>query len=99
MCENAPDQTALVEACLNSSYCVNASGNLNVFANGMQSVTVTITNLEENSKYNASVHVQYNGSGVVYQSQPVEISKLCYNIMSNSDTIYTMHDECDTGNE
>ena len=77
MCENAPDQTAVVEACRNSSYCVKASGNLNV-TKGMQSVTVTFTNLEENSKYKASVHVQYNG-GVVHQSQPVEISKFCYN--------------------
>ena len=83
MCEHALDGTVLVKACLDS-FCVNASGNLNS-ANSMQSATVTFTNLEENSKYNATLQVQYNG-GVVQQSQPVELSECCYN-------------ECDTGNE
>ena len=84
MCEHALDGTVLVEACLDS-LCVNTSGNLNMFANGMRSVTVTFTNLEENSKYNATVHVQYSGGLVVQQSQPVEISKR-FIIYNNSDT-------------
>ena len=47
-------------------------------ADGVRRVMATFTNLEENRKYSASVHVQYNGE-VVQQSQPVEISEcLCY---------------------
>ena len=51
--------------------------------NGMRRVMTTFTNLEENRKYSASVHVQYNG-GVVQQSQPVEISEcvLCVPCLS-----------------
>ena len=96
MCENALNGIALVEACLNSSFCGNASGNL-MFANSMHSVTVTFTNLEENRKYSASVHVQYNG-GVVQQSQPVEISERCYNLYNIKVGYYTMMSHrCDGG--
>ena len=49
---------------------------MNISHDGTRKVTTTFTNLEENKKYSASVHVQYNG-GVVQQSQPVEISELC----------------------
>ena len=45
-----------------------------VVEDGVSRVMATFTNLEENGKYSASVHVQYNG-GVVQQSQPVEISE------------------------
>ena len=48
---------------------------MNMSADGVRRVMATFTNLEENRKYSASVHVQYNG-GVVQQSQPVEISEL-----------------------
>ena len=61
-----------VEAC-NGSSCVSAPGVLSS-TNGVRRVMATFTNLEENRKYSASVHVQYNG-GVVQQSQPVEISE------------------------
>ena len=60
-----------VEAC--NSSCVSTSGILSS-ADGVRRVMATFTNLEENRKYSASVHVQYNG-GVVQQSQPVEISE------------------------
>ena len=62
-----------VEACLSSS-CVNVTGIMNMSADGVRRVMATFTNLEENRKYSASVHVQYNG-GVVQQSQSVEISE------------------------
>ena len=54
-----------------------------VVEDGVRRVMVTFTNLEENRKYSASVHVQYNG-GVVQQSQPVEISEcvLCVPCLS-----------------
>ena len=61
-----------VEAC-NSSFCVSAPGVLSS-TDDVRRVMATFTNLEENRKYSASVHVQYNG-GVVQQSQPVEISE------------------------
>ena len=63
-----------VEAC-NSSYCVSVTGIMNMSADGVRRVMATFTNLEENRKYSASVHVQYNG-GMVQQSQSVEISEL-----------------------
>ena len=63
-----------VEAC-NSSSCVSTSDVvLLTSTDGVRRVMATFTNLEENRKYSASVHVQYNG-GVVQQSQPVEISE------------------------
>ena len=54
-----------------------------VAEDGVRRVMATFTNLEENRKYSASVHVQYNG-GVVQQSQPVEISEcwLCVSCLS-----------------
>ena len=61
-----------VEACT-SSFCVSSPGILSS-VDGVRRVMATFTNLEENRKYSASVHVQYNG-GVVQQSQPVEISE------------------------
>ena len=63
-----------VEAC-NSSSCVSVTGTMNMSADGVRRVMATFTNLEENRKYSASVHVQYNG-GMVQQSQSVEISEL-----------------------
>ena len=45
-----------------------------VVEDGVRRMMATFTNLEENRKYSATVHVQYNG-GVVQQSQPVEISE------------------------
>ena len=72
LCGNAVN-TVIVEAC-NSSSCVNVTGIMNMSADGVRRVMATFTNLEENRKYSASVHVQYNG-GVVQQSQPVEISE------------------------
>ena len=72
VCRNAVN-IVTVEACLSSS-CVNVTGIINVSADGVRRVMATFTNLEENRKYSASVHVQYNG-GVVQQSQPVEISE------------------------
>ena len=49
---------------------------MNTLHDSRRKVMATFTNLKENRKYSASVHVQYNG-GVVQQSQPVEISELC----------------------
>ena len=72
MCGNAVNSVT-VEAC-NSSFCVSVTGIMNISADGMRRVISTFTNLEENRKYSASVHVKYNG-GVVQQSQPVEISE------------------------
>ena len=72
LCGNAVN-SATVEACL-SSTCVSVTGIMNMSADGVRRVMATFTNLEENRKYSASVHVQYNG-GVVQQSQPVEISE------------------------
>ena len=72
-CGNAVNSVT-VEACLSSS-CVNVTGIVNMSADGVRRVMATFTNLEENRKYSASVHVRYNG-GVVQQSQPVEISEL-----------------------
>ena len=72
LCGNAV-KNVTVKACLSSS-CVSVPGVLNTSADGVRRVIATFTNLEENRKYLASVHVQYNG-GVVQQSQPVEISK------------------------
>ena len=69
LCGNAVNSVT-VKAC-NSSSCVNVTGIMN---KDVRRVMVTFTNLEENRKYSASVHVQYNG-GVVQQSQPVEISE------------------------
>ena len=71
VCGNAVN-TVTVEACLSS--CVSVTGIINMSADGVRRVMATFDNLEENRKYSASVHVQYNG-GVVQQSQPVEISK------------------------
>ena len=63
-----------VEAC-NSSSCVSTSYVVLLPSTDVvRRVMLTFTNLEENRKYSASVHVQYNG-GVVQQSQPVEISE------------------------
>ena len=72
VCENAVNSVT-VEACGSSSR-VNVTGIMNMSADGVRRVMATFTNLEENRKYSASVHVQYNG-GVVQQSQPVEISE------------------------
>ena len=72
MCGNAVNSVT-VKACLSSS-CVDVTGIMNMSTDGMRRVMATFTNLEENRKYSASVHVQYNG-GVVQQSQPVEISE------------------------
>ena len=72
VCGNAVSSVT-VEACLSSS-CVSVTGIMNMSADGVRRVMATFTNLEENRKYSASVHVQYNG-GVVQQSQPVEISE------------------------
>ena len=72
MCGNAVNSVT-VKVC--SSSCVNVIGIVNMSAaDGVRRVMATFTNLEENRKYSASVHVQYNG-GVVQQSQPVEISE------------------------
>ena len=73
LCGNAVNSIT-VEACLSSS-CVSVTGITNMSADGARRVMATFTDLEENRKYSASVHVQYNG-GVVQQSQPVEISEL-----------------------
>ena len=62
-----------IEAC-NDRLCISAHGVISMSADGVRRVMATFTNLEENRKYSASVHVQYNG-GVVQQSQPVEISE------------------------
>ena len=53
---------------------------MNMSADGVRRVMATFTNLQENRKYSASVHVQYNG-GVVQRSQPVEISECAYKII------------------
>ena len=73
LCENAVNSVT-VEACIPSSSCVSVTGIMNMSADGVRRVMATFTNLEENRKYSASVHVQYNG-GVVQQSQPVEINE------------------------
>ena len=74
LCGNAVNSVT-VEAC-NSSSCISATGIVNMSDDGVRRVVMaTFTNLEENRKYSASVHVQYIG-GVVQQSQPVEISEL-----------------------
>ena len=65
-----------VKACLNSSNCTNTTGTIEMLPSGRESVTATFTNLPENKKYSASVHVLYNGAAVEQQSQPVEISEL-----------------------
>ena len=73
MCGNAVNSVT-VEACLSSS-CVNVTGSImNMSADGVRRVMATFSNLEENRKYSASVHVQHNG-GVVQLSQPVEFSE------------------------
>ena len=77
MCGTSRNKISIVtiEACNHvHSNCVNISGVLS-FTDGVRRVMATFDNLEENRKYSASVHVQYNG-GVVQQSQPVEISEL-----------------------
>ena len=72
LCGNAVN-SGTIEAC-NSSSCVSATGIMNMSADGVKRVMATFTNLEENRKYSASLHVQYNG-GVVQQSQLVKISE------------------------
>ena len=72
-CGNAVNSVTVVEAC-NSSSCVSVTGIMIMSADGVKRVMATFTNLEENRKYSASVHVQYNGGGVLH-SQPVEISE------------------------
>ena len=63
------------KACNHFQNCVNTHGVLSSTSDVVRRVMATFTNLEENRKYNATVHVEYNG-GVVQQSQPVEISEL-----------------------
>ena len=65
LCGNAV-KNVTVKACLSSS-CVSVPGIINMSADGSRRVMATFTNLEENRKYSASVHVQYNG-GVVSSS-------------------------------
>ena len=60
----------IVEACYDSSVCVNVSA---AIADGGRRVVATFSNLIENRKYSAMVHVLYNG-GVEQSSQTVEIS-------------------------
>ena len=62
VCGNAVNSVN-VEACLSSS-CVSVTGIMNMSADGVRRVMATFTKLEENMKYSALVHVQYNG-GVV----------------------------------
>ena len=73
LCGNAISHV-IVEACLNSSFCIIANETVNLLPDGVRSVVATFTDLIENRKYTSTSKLSYNG-GLTQQSKAVGISE------------------------
>ena len=80
--------SATVEACLNTSFCVNSSGSFNTLSDGKRMTNISFTELIENRNYSHSTIYLFLNEKMV-MTQQVTICKLLKVSIFDTSCIYS----------